>query len=61
MKKQSVNRFRKKINKKIEKPELRNITFRIPEEILEKFKKECETEGFKMNQVVLEMIKDYIK
>ena len=61
MAKTRKNPYRDKINKNLDKPDLRNITFRLPEKVLESFKKQCEKEGHKMNQVVLEMIKEYLK
>ena len=61
MAKTRKNPYREKINKNLDRPDLRNITFRLPEKVLDSFKKQCEKEGYKMNQVVLEMIKEYLK
>lgn len=54
------NTYQDKINKRLAKEDFRNITFRIPVELLDEFKETCEEEELKMNHVVIEMIKDYL-
>jgi hypothetical protein len=59
--KKSKNNYKDKINRQTKKPESRNITFSFSKDLLSAFKKECESNDRKMNQIVEEMIKDYIK
>jgi uncharacterized protein (DUF4415 family) len=47
-------------SEKKEKPEKRNITFRFDSDLIENFRKDCEKNGFKMNEVVDKMIKDFL-
>lgn len=55
------NSYRNSINKMVKKEliDTRNITFRLPVELISKFKKICEKDGLKMNQVIEKMIKKY--
>lgn len=39
----------------------RNITFSLPDRLIKEFKKDCDTHGLKMNQVIQKMIEDYMK
>lgn len=60
-KKVPVNKYREDINRALKKDQMRNVTFRLPVEIIDDFKRECEENGFKMNQVIQQLMKKYIE
>ena len=53
--------YKDRILERASSEEKRNVTFRLPSELIEEFKESCEDNDLTMNRVIEEMIREYLE